>query len=465
LSPAGAQRLLPLDSKDSYCRAGSSCSAFARISHLLHSKIFNGWGAYLIETAPSHRKASAAWLAILVLGVVLRIAVVALPGNQLRAPWSGGGDAPAYVLLAQNLLDGRGFTYALQPTALRAPGYPVILAALMWLFGPNKYALAVRWIQFFLGLGTVYFCSRASARVFGEKAGRAALVVGLFFPTLIYITGEVLTECIGAFLASLFLYLLVKQIQTPQMHILAEMGLLTGFAALFRFNMAALLFIGLWVAFRVKNSQPAWLRCLALAACAGIAVSPWLIRNQITFHGQVLYSTMSGIDAVHAVIAPQGRALPGDEKKIETAGGWNLGKLETNDPSRLRLPSEAEINREGWSIARGLWGQWGWRLLPLELAKCSYFWLSTDQIFWTQSFSLRQRLVRWGGVIVYWVFLGLGIAGWFRTRRSMPILAHAFLLYAVLLTLLHLPFPMITRLRIPFMDPLITILAGGACWR
>ncbi len=34
-------------------------------------------------------------------------------------------------------------------------------------------------------------------------------------------------------------------------------------------------------------------------------------------------------------------------------------------------------------------------------------------------------------------------------------------LYAVLLTALHLPFPMITRLRIPFMNPLITTLVGG----
>lgn len=418
----------------------------------------------MIDTSPNRRKTSAAWMAVLVLGVVLRIAIVALPGNQLRAPWSGGGDAPNYVLLAQNLIDGRGFTYASQPTALRAPGYPVMLAGLMWLFG-DRYILAIRWIQFFLGLGTVYFCSRASAEAFGEKAGRATLVIGLFFPTLIYITGEVLTECVGAFLASLFLYLLVKQIRAPRMQILAEMGLLIGLAALFRFNMAALLFIGLWVAFRVTNSQPAWLRCLVLAACAGIAVSPWLIRNQIVFHGRVLYSTLSGRDSVEGVITVQGRALPGDTEKMEAAEGWNLPDIETNNPSRMRFASEAELNRKSWGIARELWSQWGWRLLPLAVVKCSYFWLSTDQIFWTQSFSLHERLVRWGGVIVYWLFLGLGIAGWSRTRRSNPMLAHAFLLYAVLLTLLHLPFPMITRLRVPFMDPLITILAGGACWR
>lgn len=409
---------------------------------------------------PNQGKVNPLWLAIILLGVLLRIVVVALPGNQLRAPWSGGGDAPLYVLLAQNLLGGRGFTYSLQPTALRAPGYPVLLAGLMWLFG-NSFVLVIRWIQFALGFGTVYLCSRASARAFGERAGRVSLIIGLFFPTLIFITGEVLTECIAGFLAALFLYLLVEEIRSPRMVILAAMGILTGVAALFRFNMAALGFIGIWVAYVAKASRPAWQRMLVFSFFAGIAISPWLIRNQIAFQGKVLYSTLSGHDAVEGVLTPQGRALPGDDHKIEAAEGWLLSDVETNGPSRLHLPSEAELNQEAWRVARGLWKQWGWRLLPLGFAKCSYFWLSTDQIFWTKSFSLRQRLFRWGGVLLYWVLLSFGIIGWLRTQRSAPVLARTLFLYVVLLTALHLPFPMITRLRIPFMDPLIAILGGA----
>jgi 4-amino-4-deoxy-L-arabinose transferase-like glycosyltransferase len=142
----------------------------------------------LSRIPPSQWKEDAVWLALIALGVLLRVTIVALPGNQLRAPWSGGGDAPRYVLLAQNLVSGKGFTYALQPTALRAPGYPVLLAGVMLLFD-GKYVLAIRWIQFAMGLGTVYFCSRASARLFGERAGRVSLIIGLFFPTLVFVTG------------------------------------------------------------------------------------------------------------------------------------------------------------------------------------------------------------------------------------------------------------------------------------
>jgi len=148
------------------------------------------------------------WIALILLSVIARITLVVVSGNHLRAPWSGGGDAPVYQLLAQNLLSGKGFTYCLQPTALRAPGYPVILASFMWAFD-DKYVIAIRCLQFLLGLATVYFCSIASALAFGKRAGRATALIGLFCPTLSFVTGEVLTECIGAFFGSLFFYLLI----------------------------------------------------------------------------------------------------------------------------------------------------------------------------------------------------------------------------------------------------------------
>ena len=335
----------------------------------------NGFKARLGQDRPPNdtltearrRTLNALWLAVILLGMSLRIAIVALPRNQLRAAWSGGGDAGTYVLLAQNLVQGKGLTYASQPTALRAPGYPLLLAGLMWL-SAARYVLLVRWFQFALGLGTVYFCSRASTLAFGSRAGRASLLIALVFPTLVFITGEVLTECVGAFLAAVFLFLLVQAVEEPRTAVLAEMGLLIGAAAIFRFNMAALIFVGVWAAFVERTSRPAWQRAALLCVFAGVAVCPWLVRNQIAFHGRVLYSTLSGHDAVEGVLTPQGRAFPGDSKRLEAAEGWGLEEIETNGPSRLRFPSEADLNRHAWHVAAGLWRQWGWRLLPLALS-------------------------------------------------------------------------------------------------
>jgi hypothetical protein len=400
------------------------------------------------------------WLAAIVLGVIARIAIVLVPGNHLRAPWSGGGDAPLYQLLAQNLLSRRGFTYCLQPTALRAPGYPVLLATLMWLFA-DKYVIVVRCIQFLLGLATVYFCSRASALAFGKRAGQATALVGVFCPTLVFVTSEVLTECVGALFGALFLYLLMREIESQSEKVIAGMGIVTGVASLFRFNMAGLGLVGAPLVFLTSPARRRWHMLVVFCLLATISIAPWVLRNQMAFH-KPLYSTLSGHDAVEGVVAPQGRALPGDSARIKAAEGWLLSDIETNNPSRLRFPSEDRLNTEAWTSARHLWGEWRWRLVPLTFAKLSYFWLSLDQVLWTQSFSLPQRLLRCGGVLVYWGLLALAIGGWFRVWRSKPMLARAFLFYAIVLTALHLPFPMLTRLRIPLIDPLIIILGGAA---
>ena len=399
------------------------------------------------------------WLALILAGVIARIAVVIIAGNHLRAPWSGGGDAPVYELLAQNLLSRRGFTYCWQPTALRAPGYPVLLATLMWAFA-DKYVIVVRCIQFLLGLATVYFCSLASTLAFGKRAGRTTALIGMFCPTLFFVTGEVLTECVGVFFSSLFFYLLIREIDSHSETVIAGMGIVTGVASLFRFNMAGLGLVGAPLVFLISPTRR-W-RALAVFCLLSTApIAPWLLRNQKAFN-RPLYSTLSGHDAVEGVVAPQGRALPGDSARIEAAEGWLLADIETNNPSRLRFPPEDRLNTEAWARARNLWGEWRWRLVPLAFTKLSYFWLSLDQVLWTQSFSVLQRLFRWSGVLIYWGLLAMAVSGWFRVWRYKPTLALTFLLYVIALTALHLPFPMLTRLRIPLMDPLIIILSGAA---
>src|SRR5690348_4789713 len=102
-------------------------------------------------------------------GVLGRLAFIAISGNALQTPWSGGSDTGAYVLLAQNLLGGKGYTYAGQPTAFRPPGYPLLLAAFMEFFGKH-YIVAMRGFQFLEGLAIVFLCAAMAGRIFGKTA-------------------------------------------------------------------------------------------------------------------------------------------------------------------------------------------------------------------------------------------------------------------------------------------------------
>src|SRR5208282_2208761 len=72
--------------------------------------------------------------AVACLGLFGRILLLLLSGNQPVGRLSGTGDQIRYQDLADSIFRGNGFTYAGQPTALRPPLYPILLAAMRVLF-------------------------------------------------------------------------------------------------------------------------------------------------------------------------------------------------------------------------------------------------------------------------------------------------------------------------------------------
>jgi 4-amino-4-deoxy-L-arabinose transferase-like glycosyltransferase len=401
------------------------------------------------------------FVGLVVVGVLARLAIALIPGDALRAPWSGGGDTEAYVLLAQNIVEHRGFTYAGQPTAFRPPGYPALLAGFMKLFG-SHYVLAVRALQWLEGLLVALLCGEIASRAFGKSAAKAVLVIALFLPTLVEMSSEVLTEATATVLTVVFLYFLVRHTENQNWNSAIGMSATVGLGALVRSNLVFLGFVSVWAVFFLSRGRSRW-RDLAITVIVPSAlIAPWLCRNNEVFHRPLLYSTQGGFAAISGVVAPQGRAVPGEAHELQAAIGWRLpNDLETNAMSRSRLPTEPEIDRRCWQAALRAWRSTGWGLVPLTLRKISYFWLSTDQVFWTQGFSRNQRLIRGIGVLMYWLVLGLGVVGWLRLRSDEPALAQVLLMYALLVTVLHVPFNMNTRYRVTFMDPMLASLAGS----
>ena len=384
-------------------------------------------------------------------GVILRLAFVGLAGAHNLTFHSGGSDAPAYVLIASNLLHGRGFSYN-APTAFRPPLYPLILATAMGIFH-NGWILAIRLLQFGAGILGCLLCAWAAEDVFGPRGKWTALIAGLFLPTLIFATAQALTESLAAFFTSLFLYCLVRK--QPW-----GMGASAGLASLIRFNSLPLALVGAWH----LRQKP--LRAVIPLLLTFLFIAPWLVRNDVTF-GHIVYSTQTGINAVQGVVAPQGRTQAGSEEKIAKAlGPLDMHPTDAPDPSMFGTVSaavpETLANERVLRIVPGLWRTEGWHAVPLLLRKVGYFWLSTDQILHTQGLLWKERLIRVAGVVAYWLVLAAAIVGWWRLRETHPTLALTLLLYVAGFTLMHLPFVMNTRLRIPLMDPLLCMLAGGS---
>jgi len=440
-----------------FARQANESLLSKQVPHLKVSSLRILW---LRRLPPERSLKSRLFVGLVALGILLRLAFVLVANGQELTFHSGGSDAPTFVILAQNMLAHRGFSFAGEPSALAAPGYPLLVAGFMSVFG-SHFILVIRLTQFILGLLTVGACCVIAFRLFGGRAAQATLVFGLFLPTLIFTTAQVLTECVAAFLTSLYFLFLVIDYDAPDVRTACGLGVTAGLCSLIRFNAAALPAFAGWSVFRNRAKGSFLLREAIVLLLPVLIIAPWLLRNEAAFHGRVLFSTQTGPNLVAGVIAPEGRTQPGDKEKWEAAVGWELSEVETNDPSRLALPSEVELNQQGIQAAPRLWKQQGSAAIPLLARKVAVFWLSLDQIADTGSFTLSDRLVRATGVMAYWVVLGLAIVGWLTLRARRTSIAYLLLVYALGMTAMHLPLVMNTRLRIPLMEPLLVFLSGA----
>jgi hypothetical protein len=337
----------------------------------------------------------------------------------------------------------------------------LLLAGLIKIFGRSALS-AMRVVQLCVGVATAWLCARISSRIFDNEKGRAALVTALFLPTMLIFPTELMTECLATFLVTVFFDCILQNPALPRRSTTVVLGLTVGLSTLLRFNMASLGLVAIFALARRMDWPLAWRRILLMAAVASFVVAPWLVRNLIVFHGRVLLSTQGGLNAVQGVLTPQGRVQGGDLTLLHNVLGWHAADLESNTPPGVSIPAEPELDRRAWVLAFHLWRNESWRLIPLSLAKLGYFWLSTDQVFWTRSFSRTQRIVRFCGVLVHWIVLAFVVAGWKRLGWDHRDDARFLLAYAVLISLLHLPFIMSSRYRIPFFEPVLVILFAGS---
>lgn len=392
------------------------------------------------------------------LGLAARLYILAISGNLPVGPLSGIGDQVRYQTLADSVFRGDGLTYARQPTALRAPAYPIMLAGTRSLFG-SHYFLAVRVLQFLASILLAYLCLQLAKRLFGEEAGLLAGALALALPTLVFVGSELQTEALASLLTGLFLAAALDLFENRKRNPVL-LGIYSGLSALLRFNaalMAVLAALGLvWLDRSLK-------RAALLSAVVGVVVLPWLVRNQVVFRGHVLYSTHGGINLLEGVLTPQGRGQAEEGGLFRNAVGWQHADIETNSTSRLKFDSEDVLDRQARGAALTAWKALDWKSrIRLLSGKVVWFWLSTDQLLSTSSFSKRQRYLRVAGVIANWIVLVLAFIGWKKLWAGKRMHALVVAFYCVTVTAAHLPFVMNTRLRIPFFDPLLAVLAAGA---
>ncbi len=229
----------------------------------------------------------------LVIGALLRVCIL-YNTNDLGTPIT---DEQHYRVIAQSLAAGRGFAGTDgQPTSLRPPLYPAVLAGI-WTVSPDNLQ-AVRVFQILLSLATAALVYVLGSRVFDARIGAWAAGICWLYPSFIFFDFLILTETLFTFLLVAFVLSVVLLVQSPRASLAIACGVTLGLGALTRsilWPLPLLLCPLLAVLIRAPLARRLALPCLVLAGYA-VVVAPWAVRNTRLQGVVTIVDTMGGMN-------------------------------------------------------------------------------------------------------------------------------------------------------------------------
>ena len=357
------------------------------------------------------------------------------------APEAPPQDTPDYDEIARNLLAGQGFVshenwFGHPVRSWRAPGYPLMLAAVYGVAGFDHQA--VRLVQAVLGALTVILVYLLALRLRPSAAPLAGVAAALY-PPLLASANEVMSECLFTGLLVAALWAAVESRHRPGRRWAFVTGVLIALAGLTRpvglLAAPAVLAVAAW---EDRAALQAWLRRWALPLGAGLVVTlaPWTARNGLVHGAFVPVSTHGGF------IVARSNA---DQPDWRRPDGWRIdgGHFEA-------VPREVERDRRWWRQGLG-WiaaNPLAWlRLAGERLLRFGYFF----QPGYNAAFVLAAPFWVWG-------LVRRGRTPGFRYPAAAIVLSAAvfcFVLYGS------------TRFRLP-LEPLLLVFGAAAAhegWR
>jgi 4-amino-4-deoxy-L-arabinose transferase-like glycosyltransferase len=402
---------------------------------------------------------------------------------MILMPWLASSDFfPTYVadrysdyydLLARNLAAGNGYRFYEDTalTTLRAPGYPLLLAAIFSVFG-ETFA-AVKLLNVIAVCAGAFILLKISSRFFPASRWQqlAPSLLLLLHP------GVVLAESRGTFEASFMLlcitslYLVIRGLEKDDRLNLFLGGLALGAACLFRST--PLLFPPLLAAYLVwsRRFDGRWKQALGHVAVLvlglSIILSPWVIRNYRLTGEFIPTMTIVGMSSHHGQRICLNADVGSGRKKYD---------IEAYE-EELQLVKQLGLEHRGAHTCCG-----------------PFFYSPKDEVKWSRFLSDRvisryrekpSDLLRcvannslgfwvWGGsamadrfnMVVQIPIAILFILGLVRTILQWPIpetvgVIALFVLYYIGS---HLPLMASARMSIPAMPFIMIFLSAGAGW-
>ena len=234
-------------------------------------------------------------VALVALGLAVRVlyVIVVMRHREL------GFDSNWYHDMANTLSRGRGYQVRcavttscdFRPTAYFPPLFPLLLALPSRLGASSLTSLQL----FACGVGscTVAAVGFLARRLGGPSVGLVAAGIAAVHPMFFAPDGGLMSESLYLLVVTCVLLAAYRALERPSMSRWALLGLLIGAAALTRGEGLVLLLLALPVGAALRRqpiSRRLALSGVAVAVSLAV-VSPWVIRNSLTFGEPVLFST------------------------------------------------------------------------------------------------------------------------------------------------------------------------------
>ena len=289
-------------------------------------------------------------------------------------------DSRDYLALAGTILSGQDYqVHGLYAT--RMPGYPVLLAGLLWLRPSFAFILYAQAIIGGLSCGVLYLIGRRLSPWIG-LIGAALLAVD---PLQIGFCAAILTEIPFTLVLLVTLWLLTRLLTDRQLIGWPLLGLVWGVAIYLRAAAFWLIWpLGLtvvvaWVVLSVRQDGLRWHATLRRGLMGFLfawvvvlaTLYPWNVRNTARFGPHHWLTTLEGISLYEAVY-PQADGGPRQDKILVPPA--LAAPLDDGGVGEVKGVSEAQLNDEWMTQAKTcLWQEPG-RMLHLAFVKIGRTW-------------------------------------------------------------------------------------------
>jgi hypothetical protein len=382
------------------------------------------------------------------------ILVIALLGRIL-AVWQFVANHPRNWLfchpyemgfVANSLIHGLGFSSPFGiptgPTAIVAPGYPMLIAAIFLIFGSYSFASAIviMSLQILVNLLTIWLMMHVAAEVLDR---RSAIVAGAFWavslpllwiPTIFWETS--ISGC--TMVAMIALSLRCRRAPTRSAWIL--LGVFCSITSLINPALlpSLLLMMG-WVAYQTRTEG--WRKPILGLVVLAVAFSPWPIRNAVRFHAFIPLRSTVGLEMYMG-------NHPGSNGRLDESIFPMFNKQEmASYIAKGELAYTNDKGEQAWSYIRAQPSIF----VKLTLRRIYRFWAGTGNTDGNVFYEIHALLTTLLGALGL-IFLVRG-----GKRDLAALVAFPLLLFPLPYYITHAEF----RYRLNI-DPVMTILAGFA---